>query len=187
MSMVDEIFEDTKGHMDKLILAYSKELSKVRTSRASLAVLDGIKVDYYGVPTPLNQVASLAVPESRQIVIQPWEPKLTVDIERAIHKSELGLTPTNDGRVVRISFPPLTEERRKDLVKLVKKMAEDFKVSVRQGRREANEMLKDLEKEKEISQDDLRKHQDKVQKIHDEYIEKVDQILERKEKEIMEV
>jgi ribosome recycling factor len=185
--VIDELFADLRESMEKAIKAFHKELGKIRTGRASLSILDGIRVDYYGTPTPLNQLASLSVPESRLIVIQPWEKRLTADIERAIMASDLGLNPTNDGKVVRIAFPPLTEERRKELVKVVGKMAEEARVVVRKARRDAIDMLKDLEKDGEISEDDSRKHQEKVQKVHDEYIEKVAESLARKEKEVLEV
>jgi len=185
--MTDQVFEELNERMDNAIAAFGRELGKIRTGRASLSILDGIRVDYYGQTTPLNQVASLSVPESRLIVIQPWEKKMCGEIEKAIMKSELGLTPTNDGKVVRIAFPPLTEERRVELVKIVKRMAEEAKVSVRNARRDANEMLKDLEKEKDISQDEMHKHLDDVQKSTDSHVEKVDEIASRKEKEVMEV
>ena len=185
--MIDEIFEELKDGMEKALKAFHRDLGKIRTGRASLSILDGIRVDYYGTPTPLNQVASLTVPESRLIVIQPWEKKLTADIERAIMASDLGLNPTNDGKVVRIAFPPLTEERRKELVKIVGKMAEEARVVVRKARRDAIEMIKDLEKAGDVAEDDSRKHQAHVQKVHDEYIEKVAESLGRKEKEVMEV
>ena len=149
--------------------------------------MDGILVAYYDNPTPINQVSSLSTPDSRQIVIQPWEQKIIPNIEKAILKSDLGLTPMNDGKIIRINIPPLTEERRKQLVKVVKKRAEEARVSVRNIRREFNESLKKLEKEKEISEDELKKSIDEVQKITDDFIKKVDEKLEHKEKEIMEV
>lgn len=173
--------------MEAAVEALKKDFASIRTGRASLALMDGIFVEYYGNPTPLNQVSSLSTPDSRQIVIQPWEQKIISDIEKAILKSDLGLTPMNDGKVIRINIPPLTEERRKQLVKVVKKRAEEAKVSVRNIRREFNESLKKLEKEKEISEDELKKSLDDVQRITDSYIKKVDEKLEHKEKEIMEV
>jgi len=185
--MIDDILQDIREAMDKSISAYTRELAKIRTGRANLSILDGVRVDYYGTPTPLNQLATLSVPESRLIVIQPYDKNSISEIEKSIMKNELGLNPTSDGRVVRIAFPALTEDRRKELVKLVKKMNEDCKIQLRHHRREANEMLKDLEKEKEISEDDFHKAQDRVQKIIDEYSSKADDILTRKEKEIMEV
>jgi ribosome recycling factor len=182
--------EIKKEHEDKMVSAIEalkKDFASIRTGRASLALLDGVQVDYYGNPTPLNQVSSLSTPDSRQIVIQPWEPKIIPDIERAILKSDLDLTPTNDGKLIRINIPPLTEERRKQLVKVVKKRAEEARVSIRNIRRDFNEALKKLEKDKEISEDDLKKSLDEVQKITDDFIKKIDEKLEHKEQEIMEV
>jgi ribosome recycling factor len=164
-----------------------KALNKVRTGRASLSLLEGIKVEYYGNPTPINQLASLSIPESRLIVISPWDNKVIGNIEKAIQKSDLGLTPTNDGKVIRISIPSLTEERRKELVKVVKKMAEECKIKLRNVRREFNERLKKLKKDNEISEDEMYGYQDDVQKITDKYIESADKILAAKEKEIMEI
>ncbi len=168
--MVDEIFEDLKDRMGKSIESLKREYSRLRTGRASVSLLDGIRVSYYDTPTPLNQMASLAVPEPRLIVIQPWDKTAIEDIEKAILKSELGLTPMNDGKVIRISIPPLTEERRKELVKVARKMSEENKVSIRNIRRDANEMLKDLKKEKEITEDDLFRSQEEVQKATDQFI-----------------
>ena len=185
--MLNDAYKDLKGKMDSAITALKREFGTLRAGRASLAVLDTITVDYYGVPTPLSQVASLAVPESRLIVIQPWESKILPDIEKAIMKSDLGLMPTNDGKLIRLAFPPLTEERRKDLVKVAKRVAEEAKVAIRNIRRDGNDFIKELEKEKEISEDDFKKGQEEVQKITDSYIAKVDDILTHKEKEIMKV
>ncbi len=173
--------------MNGAMEALKKEFSSIRTGRASLALLDGITLDYYGTPTPLQQLASLSIPESRQIAIQPWEQKIIPEIEKAILKSELGLTPMNDGKIIRINIPVLTEERRKQLVKLVKKRAEESKIAVRNIRRDTNEELKKLEKEKHLSEDDVKKSLDEIQKITDQFIHKVDEVLEHKEKEIMEV
>lgn len=185
--MKELIFEELKEEMDKAIKALDKSFQKVRTGRASLALLDGIKVEYYNVPTPLNQVATLSVPESRLIVISPWDNSVIGGIERAILKSDLGLTPSNDGKVIRIAIPPLTEERRKELVKVVKKMAEECKIRLRNVRREANEQLKALKKDNEISEDDLYTSQEEVQKVTDKFIEKAEDVLAAKEKEIMEI
>lgn len=185
--MLNDAYKDIKNKMEGAITALKREFGTLRAGRASLAVLDTITVDYYGVPTPLSQVASLAVPESRLIVIQPWESKILPDIEKAIMKSDLGLMPTNDGKLIRLAFPPLTEERRKELVKVAKRVAEEAKVAIRNIRRDGNDFIKELEKEKEISEDDLKKGQEEVQKITDSYIAKVDDILAHKEKEIMEV
>jgi ribosome recycling factor len=185
--MVNEIINDMKRDMVKSVESMRQSLMKVRTGRASIGILDGIMVDYYGSPTPLNQLATLAVPEPRLITIQPWDKGALVSIEKAILKSELGLTPNNDGKVIRVPIPPLNEERRRDLVKMVKKAAEDFRIEIRNHRRDANAMLKDLEKEKEINKDDLKSSQDKVQDLTDGYIKQIDDVLAAKEKEIMEV
>ncbi len=184
--MLDSIFDETRESMSKSIASLKKELNRLRTGRASLSILDGIKVDYYGTPTPLNQMATLAVPESRLITIQPWDGSVIKDIEKAILKSDLGLTPSNDGKIIRISIPPLTEERRKELVKVVHKMCEDYKVSVRNIRRDANELLKTMKKDGEVSEDDAYKAQDQVQKITDEQIKLIDACDRQKEKEILE-
>ncbi len=185
--MEQELKRKTIERMDGAIEALKKEFGSIRTGRASLVLLDGITVDYYGTPTPIQQVATLSVPESRQIAIQPWEQRIIPDIEKAIMKSDLGLTPTNDGKLIRINIPPLTEERRKQLVKVVKKKAEEARVAIRNIRRDANEELKKLEKEKHLSEDDARKSHDEIQKLTDSYIKKVDEILQHKENEIMEV
>jgi ribosome recycling factor len=177
----------TKDKMQHAIDSLKKELASVRTGRASLALLDGIVVMSYGVASPLNQVASLSTPDARSIVIQPWDPKTIGEIEKAIQKSDLGLTPMNDGKLVRIGIPPLTEERRRDLVKVVKKRAEETKVAVRNIRRDSNEGLKKMEKEKDISEDTLKHSLDEVQHLTDDFIKKVDEVLAHKEKEIMEV
>ncbi|MBU2055282.1 MAG: ribosome recycling factor [Proteobacteria bacterium] len=185
--MQEIVFEELKESMEKAINALEKSFSKVRTGRASLALLDGIRVEYYGTPTPLNQVASLSIPESRLIVISPWDNSVLGAIEKAIQKSDLGLMPNNDGKLIRLPIPPLTEERRKELVKVVRKMAEECKVKQRNARRDANEQLKDLKKDSEISEDDLYAFQEEVQKTTDRYIEKTDAILAAKEKEVMEI
>ncbi len=185
--MIDEIFEDLKERMGKSIDSLKREYSRLRTGRASVSLLDGIRVSYYDTPTPLNQMASLAIPEPRLIVIQPWDKTAIGDIEKAILKSELGLTPMNDGKVIRIAIPPLTEERRKELVKVARKMSEDNKVAIRNIRRDANDMLKDLKTEKEITEDDLYRSQDEVQKITDDFISQVDELCAAKEKEILEI
>ncbi len=184
--MANDVIKDAGVRMDKAIEAFKRDLSRIRTGRASPALLDGVKVDYYGTSMPLNQVASVAVPESRLITIQPWDASVLPEIEKAILKSDLGLTPTNDGKLIRVSVPPLTEERRKELVKLVKKMAEDCRVAIRNIRRDAIERFKALKKAKEVSEDQFFKLQDEVQGITDEHIRQVDKVLEQKEKEIME-
>lgn len=185
--MEQEIKRKTNERMSRTIEVFKKELASIRTGRASLALLDGIMVNYYNTPTPLQQVASLSIPESRQIAIQPWDPKIIPDIEKAILKSDLGLTPTNDGKIIRIAIPPLTEERRKQLVKTVRKKAEDARVALRNIRRDINEEIKKLEKEKHISEDIVKKLHEEIQKITDSFISKVDEVLNHKEKEIMEV
>ena len=185
--MEQELKIKTTDRMDRTIEALRKEFSSIRTGRASLALLDGIMVNYYDTLTPLQQLASLSIPESRQMAIQPWDPKTIPDIEKAILKSDLGLTPMNDGKMIRMSIPLLTEERRKQLVKIVKKKAEEAKVAVRNIRRDTNEELKKLEKEKHLSEDEVKKAQDEIQKITDSYITRVDDVLANKEKEIMEV
>ncbi len=185
--MLNDVYEDCKDRMNKVIANLEKDFRRLRTGRASVSLVDGIRVDYYGASTPLNQLATLSVPEPRLILIQPWDQSAIGEVEKAILKSELGLTPMNDGKMIRINIPPLTEERRRDLVKLVKKMAEEAKVAVRNVRRDANEMIKDLKKEKEISEDDAFKGQEEVQKITDDFIKKVDELSAVKEKEILEV
>lgn len=185
--MEKEIKRKAAEKMEHAVEALKKEFASIRTGRASLALLDGIKVDYYGTPTPLQQLASLSVPESRQIAIQPWEQKIISEIEKAIMKSDLDITPTNDGKIIRINIPALTEERRKHLVKATKKNAEDSKVAIRNIRRDINEEIKKLEKEKHLSEDNTKKSLDEIQKLTDTYIKKIDEILMHKEKEIMEV
>jgi ribosome recycling factor len=184
---VEALFKDTGGKMARSIEAFRKDLGKIRTGRASFALLDGIKVDYYGTPTPLPQVGTLSVPESRMITVTPWDTKMVGPIEKAIQASGLGLNPSNDGKMVRIPIPPLTEERRKDLVKLVKKMAEEARIAVRNIRRESLEKVKEKEKKKEISEDEMKRWQDRVQKETDSHVKKIDEILKAKEQEIMEV
>ncbi|TAJ26330.1 MAG: ribosome recycling factor [Nitrospirae bacterium] len=173
--------------MEAALEHLKRELSSLRTGRASLALLDGIKVDYYGTPTPLKQVANLGVPESRLITVQPWEPALIKEIEKALQGSGLGLTPSNDGKVIRLPIPPLTEERRKDLIKLCKKHGEESKVVLRTIRREGNEELKHRHKEGALTEDDLRKAETEIQKLTDQYVQKIDQILKKKEEEILEI
>jgi len=185
--MEEKIVKETEAKMEKTLTALKADFNKVRTGRASLALFDDIRIDYYGTPTPLNQVATLAVPEPRLITIQPWDTTITGEIEKAILKSELGLTPMSDGKIIRITIPRLTEERRKELVKVVKKMSEGAKVALRNIRREANDQLKGFEKNKKISQDQLRQWMDKVQTSTDKYIAKVDEVLAAKEKEILEI
>jgi ribosome recycling factor len=185
--MKDQIFQKLKDEMEKTITTLDKSFSRVRTGRASVSLLDGIKVDYYGAPTPIAQVATLSVPESRLIVIAPWDVTVIGAIEKAIQKSDLGLMPSNDGKIIRLAIPQLTEERRKELVKVVKKMAEESKIKLRNARRDANEELKDLKKNNKMAEDELFGAQEEVQKLTDRYIEKTDKVLTAKEKEIMEI
>ena len=185
--MEENILKDIEAKMEKTLSSLKTDLNKVRTGRASLSLFDDIRVDYYGTQTPLSQVATLSVPEPRLITIQPWDTSITAEIEKAILKSELGLTPSSDGKILRLPIPRLTEERRKELVKVIKKMAEATKVALRNIRREANEQLKSLEKNKKIPQDQLHQMMEKVQTSTDKYIEKVDAALAVKEKEILEI
>lgn len=185
--MVKETLQMARTSMDKAIDALKRDFSKVRTGRASISLLDDVRVDYYGTPTPLNQVGTMTVPEPRMITIQPWEKNLIPEIEKAIHKSDLGLNPSSDGSLVRIIIPPLTEERRKEMVKVIKRMGEESKIAIRNARREANDMLKKLEKEKEISEDELKRAEKEVQEFTDQYVKKVDDLVANKEEEVMEV
>ena len=184
--MKDEILSELRRNMDNTVEALKKEFMRLRTGRASTALLDDIKIHCYDTQMPLNQIATLSVPESRLITIKPWDLSVIGDIEKGILKSELGLTPMNDGKIIRISIPPLTEERRKELAKLARKMAEENKISIRNHRREANELFKELKNEKEISEDEMYKSHDEVQKITDESIKRIDQLTAEKEKEIIE-
>lgn len=183
--MKDDVLKEGKRKMDKVLEAMARDLSRIRTGRASVALLEGIKVDCYGTSMPLPQVASLAAPESRLLTVQPWDQTVLGDIEKAILKSDLGLNPVNDGKLIRLPIPALTTERRKELVKMVKKMAEEAKVALRNIRREANEDLKEMKKEKLLPEDDAHRGQEEVQKVTDEFIKKVDVQSAEKEKEIM--
>ncbi len=185
--MYDDILKKTRSGMEKAIEALKKEFAKVRTGRASTALLDEVRVDYYGTPTPLNQVGSLTVPEPRMIMIQPWEKNLIPEIEKAILKSDLGLNPSSDGQLIRIVIPPLTEERRKEMVKVVKRMGEDARIAIRNVRRDSNDALKKMEKEKEISEDELKRGEKDIQDLTDQYVKKVDELISSKEAEVMEV
>ena len=184
---MESLVKDTSARMERSIEAFRKELGKVRTGRASFSLLDGVKVDYYGTPTPLQQVGTLSVPESRLITVTPWDTKMIGPIEKAIQGSGLGLNPSSDGKTVRIPIPPLTEERRKELAKVVRKMAEDARVAVRNVRREAIEKMKDREKKKEISEDVVKRGQERIQKETDAHVKRIDEILKSKEQEILEV
>ncbi|MGC9512440.1 MAG: ribosome recycling factor [Fidelibacterota bacterium] len=184
--MLESLYKECKAKMDKSVEVIRHELASIRTGRASTALLDGIKVDYYGNPTPLNQVANITVPEARLLVIQPWEKNMLPVIEKAILASSLGLTPANDGQVIRLPIPPMSDERRKDLSRIVSKIAEDGRISIRNVRREFNEHIKKMEKDGDISKDNAADGLDEIQKITDEHIAKIDEIFELKEKEILE-
>lgn len=184
---MNEVLKETEVHMSTAVESFKGDLSRLRTGRASLTVLDGVMVDYYGSPTPINQVASLSVPDASTITIAPWEPNLLADVEKAILKSNLGLTPNNDGKVVRLSIPALTEERRRELVKVAHDDAENARNVIRQIRREGNDQVKGLEKEKEISEDQMHDGLDQIQKLTDSYVGKIGEVLGAKEKEILEV
>lgn len=185
--MTKDVINDMKDHMAKTIDSLRREYQKIRTGRASTSLLDDIKVDYYGNPSPLSAVATLAVPEARTITISPWEAKMIAPIEKAILNSNIGLTPSNDGRLIRLVLPPLTEERRKDIVKDLRRKAEDDKIALRNIRRDAIDKLKKLEKEKKITEDELKKSEKEVQDLTDKHVAKVDEVLAHKEKEVMEV
>ena len=185
--MIADLKNKTKAGMEKAVDALRRDLSKVRTGRASVAILDDVRVDYYGTPTPLNQIGTLAVPEPRLITIQPWEKKLIPEIERAIQKADLGINPTSDGIVIRLAFPAMTEERRKEMVKQVKKMGEEGKIAVRNARRDANEGLKKLLKDKAISEDDEKHGEKEIQTLTDDFVAKIDKVIADKEKELMEI
>jgi ribosome recycling factor len=182
---MQQVLKDLDAHMNTALEALGREFASVRTGRASTALLDPIRVDYYGNPTPISQMASVSVPDARTLVIQPWEGGQLGAIEKAIMKSDLGLTPVNDGKVVRLTMPTPTEERRKQLAKTVAKMAEEARVHVRNVRREANEKLKALAKDKKVAEDDERRGHDQIQKTTDRFIAKVDELLKKKEQEIM--
>jgi len=184
--MTDKLMTETEERMKKSLAAFRREISMIRTGKASTALLDGVKVECYGQTMPLNQVASVSVPEPRMILVQPWDRTIMGDVEKAIHKSNLGLTPNSDGNIIRLPIPALTEERRRDLVKIVKKHAEEARVSMRNIRRDTNETLKKDEKDGKVTEDDSRKTQEKIQKLTDKYIGEIDTSLAAKEKEIME-
>ena len=181
------ICNETEQRMQKVIEKFKKELSRIRTGRATPSLLDGIMVDYYGSPVPVNQIANISVPDARMIVIQPWEKNMIVPVEKAIQTSDLGLNPQNDGNLIRLPIPPLSEERRKEIFKNCKKIGEENKVAVRNVRRDANDQLKKAEKDKEITQDEEKKGLEEIQKITDKFIKNIDEVLVQKEKEVMEV
>ena len=185
--MVDDVIAELQDNQNKTLEAFKRELNRVRTGRANLAVLEPVRVEYYGSKVPLNQVASISIPDARLIAIKPWDKSSIPEIEKAINIAEIGLTPQNDGELVRLPIPSLTEERRKELVKQTKKLAENAKVGVRNHRRDSNDFLKEAEKGKDISEDDKKHGLERIQKQTDKAIEKIDEILANKEKEIMEV
>ena len=185
--MEEELYEDLKANFEKTFGALRRELSRVRSGRANVNLLDNVKVPYYGEPTAISQVASLQVPEPRMITIKPWEKTMLKEIERALQQSNLGITPSNDGTVIRLSVPPLTEERRRDLARQVQKYGENGKVSVRNSRRDANAMLKALQKDGDLTEDDLKRALENVQTLTDEAVKQLDQIVVSKEEELMEV
>ena len=184
---MQEVYNDCKDKMEKAIKTLEKDFSKLRTGRASTSLVEDLVVDYYNTPTPLNQLASISIPDSRTIAIQPWDKSSMGNVEKAIMKSDLGLNPTNDGKIIRINIPPLTEERRKELVKVAKKYNEDTKIAIRNIRREANDTLKKMKNDKELSEDEMYKAQEQVQKLTDDYVGKADDLLSEKQKEIMEM
>ncbi len=184
---MEQVIKELKAHIDRTLGDLQRDLAKVRTGRANMAVLDGIKVDYYGTPTPLSGVGTLNVPDARLITITPWDKSVISAVEKAINEASIGLNPSNDGTVIRLPIPPLTEERRRDIAKQVKTKGEDHKIAIRNLRRDANEKLKGMEKEKKISADDHKRGQERVQKETDAGIAKVDEMIARKEKEVMEV
>ncbi|MEO8971936.1 MAG: ribosome recycling factor [Ktedonobacteraceae bacterium] len=183
----DDIFTDAERRMQKAVEALRQDLTAIRTGRASSSLLDRINIDYYGAPTPINQVSQISVPEARLIVIQPYERKLLVDIEKAIQKSDLGINPNNDGQVIRLNVPPLTEERRRDMVKTLHKKMDEHKVAIRNIRRDANDKLRDREKKKEISEDELKRSSERLQKLTDRFIDEMEKVGKTKELEILEV
>jgi ribosome recycling factor len=182
-----DIVRDAEDKMKKSVAATRREFAAVRTGRASVSLVEGIHIDYYGNPTPLKQIANISTPDVKLIVIQPWDPSTLIEIEKAVQKSNLGVMPTNDGKLIRISIPPLSEERRQELIKITKKMAEEGRVSIRTVRREANEHLKKIEKDKVATEDEAFQTQEEVQKLTDKYIKEIEQILAEKDKELMEV
>ncbi len=186
MADLNDVYKDVETRMKKSVESFKVEIARIRTGRASPAIFEGIKVEYYGTQVPINQVASIVAPEARLIVIQPWDKTAIGEIEKAIRKSGLGLNPQSDGNIIRVVIPPLSEERRQDLIKLVRKLAEEARVAIRNIRRDGIDKVKTMEKNKEISEDDKKKAEERIQKITDEHIEEVNKILKTKEKEILE-
>ena len=185
--MVDDLFGDAERRMQKAVEALKQDVTSIRTGRASSALIERITVDYYGTPTPINQVASISIPEARLLVIQPWDRKMLIDIEKAIQKSDLGINPNNDGQVIRLAIPPLNEERRRDMVKTLHKKLDEHKVAIRNVRRDAQDKLRDREKKKEVSEDELKRSTERLQKLTDRYIDEMDKVGKSKELEILEV
>jgi len=185
--MVADLFADAERRMQKAVEALKQDLGSIRTGRASSALIERIYVDYYGTPTPINQVASITVPEARLLVIQPWDRKLLTDIEKAIQKSDLGINPNNDGQVIRLSIPPMNEERRRELAKTLHKRLDEHKVAIRNVRRDIQDKLRDREKKKEISEDELKRSTERLQKLTDRYVDEMDKVGKTKEQEILEV
>lgn len=185
--MTADLLGDAERRMQKAVEALKQDLNAIRAGRASAALIDRIMVDYYGAPTPINQVASVSVPEARLLVIQPWDKQMLVDIEKAIQKSDLGINPNNDGQVIRLVIPPMSEERRRDLVKTLHKKSDEHKVAIRNIRRDVQDKMRDREKKKEVSEDELKRSTDKLQKLTDRYIDEMDKIGKSKELEILEV
>jgi ribosome recycling factor len=185
--MVDDLFGDAERRMQRAVEALKQDIASIRTGRASSALIERITVDYYGTPTPINQVASISIPEARLLVIQPWDRKMLVDIEKAIQKSDLGINPNNDGQVIRLAIPPLNEERRREMVKTLHKKLDEHKVAIRNVRRDAQDKLRDREKKKEVSEDELKRSTERLQKLTDRYIDEMDKVGKTKELEILEV
>jgi ribosome recycling factor len=185
--MTDDIFEDAERRMQKAVGSLKQDLATIRTGRASSALVERISVDYYGAPTPINQLATISVPEARLLVIQPWDRKLLTDIEKAIQRSDLGINPNNDGQVIRLAVPALNEERRREMVKVVHKKLDEHKVAIRNIRRDIQDKLRDREKKKEISEDELKRSTERLQKLTDRFIDEMDKVGKTKELEILEV
>ncbi len=185
--MTEDLFSDAERRMQKAIDALKQDIAAIRTGRASSALVDRINVDYYGTPTPINQVATISVPESRLIVIQPWDRKMIGDIEKAIQKSDLGINPNSDGQVIRLNVPPMSEERRRDMAKILHKKLDEHKVAIRNVRRDVQDKLRDREKKKEVSEDELKRSTERLQKLTDRFIDEMDKVGKSKEQEITEV
>jgi len=185
--MADDLFSDAERRMQKAVDALKQDLTAIRTGRASSALVDRLQVDYYGTPTPVNQVATISVPDARQVLIQPWDRKMLPDIEKAIQKSDLGINPSNDGQVIRLNIPPMSEERRRDMAKTLHKKLDEHKVAVRNVRRDVQDKLRDREKKKEVSEDELKRSTERLQKLTDRFIDEMDKVGKSKEQELMEV